>query len=328
MSYMAEAAKGEIEGWAIFLVLFYRLPEFLELILPLSLFLGFLLAYGRMYVEYEMVVLKACGMSQWRLVYLSSAPALFTALLVAYMSLFLVPQGFLNYNKILTLQYDRSPLELLTPGKFSTSDNGDVIYAESINSDKNQITGFFSSKKTENHFVTIVAETGLRELDAETGAQFMLLKNGRRYELDKDSAKVNEVKFETYKFKLKEPDQNKMRNRLQSTPTQDLLGSKDKQEQAELQWRLTVAPMSLILVLLAVPLSKVNPRQGRFLKLIPAILLYLIYVGMILVVKNKIAEGVIDAFPGIWLVHFLFFFLALVLLEGESIKNIFSFSKQ
>jgi len=100
MSYMAEAAKGEIEGWAIFLVLFYRMPEFLELILPLSLFLGFLLAYGRMYVEYEMIVLKACGMSQWRLVYLSSAPAISTAVLVGYLSIFLVPQGYLNYNKI------------------------------------------------------------------------------------------------------------------------------------------------------------------------------------------------------------------------------------
>jgi len=133
LSYMAEAANGEIEGWAVFLVLFYRLPEFMVLILPLSLFLGVLLAYGRMYVEYEMIVLKACGLGQWRLVGLSLAPAICMAALVAYLSLVLTPQGYLNSSKILSQQYNRSALELLTPGHFFTTDKGEVVYTEKLN---------------------------------------------------------------------------------------------------------------------------------------------------------------------------------------------------
>src|SRR5690606_7476302 len=155
LSYMAEAANGELEGWAVFLVLFYRLPEFMVLILPLSLFLGVLLAYARMYVEYEMIVLKAGGLGQWRLVALSLVPAITMAALVAYLSLVLSPQGYSNSSKILTQQYSRSALELLTPGHFFTTNKGDVIYAEKLNTDKTELTGFFSSQKNKNEVVTI-----------------------------------------------------------------------------------------------------------------------------------------------------------------------------
>ena len=122
LKYMAEAASGEIEGWAVIVVLAYRLPEFLQLILPLSLFLGVLLSYGRMYVEYEMTVLKACGFGQWRLVKMSMVPALCMAIVVGFFSLQLTPWGNKQSNILLVEQYTRSPLELLTPGKFLTFD--------------------------------------------------------------------------------------------------------------------------------------------------------------------------------------------------------------
>jgi len=321
LNYMAEAANGEIESWAILLVLLYRIPEFLELVLPLSLFLGFLLAYGRMYVEYEMIVLKACGLGHWRLVFLSLIPAISMALLVAYISLVLVPLGQLNFSKILVSQYTRSPLELLTPGHFFTTDNGEVIYAETMNSDKTILSGFFSSKIVKNKIETIVAESGSRELDSETGEQFMVLRNGKRYQVEKNKGNVIETYFEIYRFKLKEPDKFKVKNVLESTPTLELLDSKENAEKAELQWRINIAPMALILMFLAIPLSKVNPRQGRFLKLIPAIFIYLTYVGILLTIKNKIASGELDIYPGFFGVHLFYLLLALVMLEWDRLRN-------
>lgn len=323
LTYMAEAANGEIEGWAVFLVLFYRLPEFMVLILPLSLFLGILLAYGRMYVEYEMVVLKACGLGQWRLVLLSMLPAFTMALLVAYLSLELVPKGYHNFNKILVQQYTRSALELLTPGHFFTTDKGDVVYAEKLNTDKTELSGFFSSSKNKQQHVAIVATKGRRVLDQKTGEQYMELRDGYRYEFEQGSAEFHELAFESYRYRLKGPDQNRVRNRIQSMPSKALLGTDNLEEKAELQWRLALAPLSLIIVMLAIPLSKVNPRQGRFLKLIPAVIIYLSYIGAVLVVKNAIAEGKVSALPGIWLVHGFYLALAVLLLQSEVISNSF-----
>lgn len=318
---MSEAASGKIEGWAVFLVLLYRLPEFMTLILPLSLFLGVLLSYGRMYIDYEMIVLKACGVGQWRLVVYSLIPAISMAMLVAYLSLSLTPNGFLNYNKVLMQQYTRSALELLTPGRFFTTEEGDVIYAERLNTDKTELQGFFSSSKNEDSFVTIVAKSGRRILDEETGAQYMELSQGYRYELQRGSKAIRETTFQSYQYKIKEPDSNKERNKLQSTPTAELLSAKSSEEMAELQWRFALAPLCIIVVLLAIPLSKVNPRLGRFLKLIPAILIYLSYVGVVLVLKNKIAEGIVPPFPGIWLAHLFFLLLAVVMLQWEYISG-------
>ena len=53
----------------------FRIPGFLQLILPLGLFLGILLAYGRLYLESEMTVLSATSMSQKRLLGYTYGPA-------------------------------------------------------------------------------------------------------------------------------------------------------------------------------------------------------------------------------------------------------------
>lgn len=323
LGYMAEAAEGFIEGQAIFLVLFYRLPEFLGLILPLSLFLGVLLTYGRMYVEYEMIVLKACGVGQWRLVVLTLFPAVCMAALVAYLSLALTHEGYQKSNALLVQQYTRSALELLTPGNFLVTKKGDVVYAQSLNTDKTELKGFFTSAKNKGEFVTIVAESGKRFVDQQSGGQYMELFNGYRYEVAAGESEINEIAFGKYLYKLESPDTNRIRNRIQSMNSQELRVSKNSDEQAELQWRLALGPLAFIIVLLAVPLSKANPRQGRFLKLIPAVLIYLAYVSLILIVKGAIADGTIGLYPGVWVVHGIFLLLAVVLIEWERISLLF-----
>ena len=54
VKYLAEAAAGLLDANILFAVIGYRLPGFLELILPLAFFLGILLVYGRLYVDSEM----------------------------------------------------------------------------------------------------------------------------------------------------------------------------------------------------------------------------------------------------------------------------------
>ena len=67
IKYMAEAAQGRLAGEVLLLIMAYRLPSFLELILPLGIFVGILLAYGRLYLDSEMTVLSASGVSHWQI---------------------------------------------------------------------------------------------------------------------------------------------------------------------------------------------------------------------------------------------------------------------
>src|SRR5699024_1537776 len=64
IKYLADAAVGEIAADALFLIMAYRLPEFLQLILPLSLYIGILLVLGGMYVTNEITVMNACGIGR------------------------------------------------------------------------------------------------------------------------------------------------------------------------------------------------------------------------------------------------------------------------
>ena len=63
--------------------MFFKLPSFFELILPLSLYIGILLSFGRLYADSEMVVLRACGMSPGRLATLLMPVTLVISLVVS-----------------------------------------------------------------------------------------------------------------------------------------------------------------------------------------------------------------------------------------------------
>src|SRR5688572_18948659 len=67
LRYLAQASQGELQTSALMLLMTYRVPEFLQLILPLALLLAILFVYGRMYAESEMPVLQATGFSPLRL---------------------------------------------------------------------------------------------------------------------------------------------------------------------------------------------------------------------------------------------------------------------
>ena len=106
----------------------------------------------------------------------------------------------------------------------------------------------------------------------------------------------------------------------EAIPTSQLIGSNDPRLQSELQWRLSIPLLVFIVTLMAVPLSRVNPRQGRFLKLLPAILLYMTYLGLLVAARSALDKGRIPPYVGLWGVHLLFLLVGLALLYWEPLR--------
>ena len=317
VSYLGIAASGDIPLEAVFLYLFYRLPGFLELILPLGLFLGILLSYGRIYLESEMVVLKATGMSQRRLAAYTLGPALFAATIVAVLSLFVSPVGALNTDVMLSQQRNANDFDVITEGRFQVLKKGErVTYVESLNELDGRMQGVFISEKIgtgdSEKQVLVVADEGRRYTNPETGARYLVLDNGYRYEGNPGEAEYREIAFKEYGVRLAEAKQTTQVNELNSTPTADLMNG-GLAEQGQLHWRLSLPVLTLIVALLAVPLSKTNPRQGRYAKLIPSILLYMTYLVLLTNARNYLEKGSGHVLI-IWLIHLLFLGLALSLL--------------
>ena len=135
--YLGDAAAGDISPSALIAIMGYRMPGFLELILPLGTFIGVMLAYGRLYVESEMVVLSACGLSQRRLLAYTLIAASPVILAVSVLGLYVSPKGVAAVEEIVAAQKARGEFDLLQPGQFQPMNKGQgTFYTAAISSDK------------------------------------------------------------------------------------------------------------------------------------------------------------------------------------------------
>lgn len=315
IKYLSEAASGDLAADVLFEIMAYRIPGFLELILPLGLFLGILLGYGRLYLESEMVVLNACGISQKRLVGYALGPAMLSAGLVALLSLWVSPMGAAETVRIFDEQKSRSQLETLTVGRFQkySGQNNRVSYTDHIGDDGTLGRIFLMERTSEGLPAIVVAESGEKSSSGETGQEFLVLKNGVRYEGQPGRADYTETTFGEYGVRLKPPEIISGVTKASAKPTSELMQSGNQVDQAQLHWRFSLPILALVVTLLAVPLSQVNPRQGRYAKMLPSIILYLVYLTLLSTARSKIEDGKADFFV-LYAVHLVFLGIALNLL--------------
>lgn len=326
IKYLAQAASGLLDPGSLFLIMGFRLPGFLQLILPLGLFLGILLSYGRLYLESEMTVLSATGMSQQRLVCMTMFPATLVALIVAWLSLSLAPQGANQFQLLLNKQDALTEFDTLEPGRFQALRDGTrVTYTERMTDDRVNLGGVFISQKNissnnkDRGISVLVAEKGRQEIRPD-GNRYLILDNGYRYDGSPGQADYRAIKYDEYGVLLPKPDVSDEVTDRDAMPTSKLVGSEDIRLRAELQWRMSLPLLVFIVTLMAVPLSRVNPRQGRFLKLLPAILLYMAYLTILIAARGALDKGKIPAALGLWWVHGIFLAIGLGLLYWEPLR--------
>lgn len=327
IKYLAQAAQGVLDPGVLLMIMGYRLPGFLQLILPLGLFLGILLAYGRLYLDSEMTVLSATGMSQRRLLVYSLGPAALVAALVGWLSLGLAPQGVAQVDRILNEQDSLTEFDTLVPGRFQTLRDGTrVTYTRELTADRTELAGVFISETNlssatgeKRGLSVLVAERGRQEIQPD-GSRYLILENGYRYDGNPGQANYRAIQYDTYGVLLPKPEVSVELSEREAMPTRELLGSDNIRLQSELQWRISLPMLVFVVTLLAVPLSKVNPRQGRFLKLLPAILLYMAYLALLIAARSSLDKGRIPVALGLWWVHGLFFVLGLLLVYWEPLQ--------
>lgn len=326
IKYLTQAAQGLLDPGVLFMIMGYRLPGFLQLILPLGLFLGILLAYGRLYLDSEMTVLSATGMSQRRLTLYTLFPAALVALLVAWLSLGLAPRGLSEVAQIFNEQDALTEFDTLMPGRFQTMKNGTrVTYTKALSEDGRQLSDIFISEKRlsssgeERDIAVLVAESGRQEIRPD-GSRYLILKDGYRYDGEPGEPGYRAIRYDTYGVLLPKPQVSTELSEREAIPTAELFGSDNPRYRSELQWRLSIPLLVFVVTLLAVPLSQVNPRQGRFLKLLPAILLYMTYLGLLVAARSALDKERMPFAVGLWGVHGVFLLIGLGLLYWDPLR--------
>ena len=317
VKYLAEAAAGKLDASVLIAVIGFRLPGFLELVLPLAFFLSIMLAYGQLYVDSEMTVLHACGYSQKTLLGHTLVVAVVIAAIVGSLSLLVSPSGFTRVQELFNAQKQRGELEALTAGKFYKlqADRG-VTYAEQISADGLLDKVFLAQKGggQGQGVVVVVADKGSSRLSADTGERYLVLENGQRVQGVPGRADFQITDFDVFGQRLQKVRPDNLYDDIDAVPTTTLLNSENPEYRAALWWRLSLPVMVVVVAMMAVPLSRTNPRQGRFAKILPAVLLYVTYLLLLNAARGTIEEGGGSGVQLMAAVHTLFLVIALALL--------------
>ena len=325
VKYMARAAQGMREPSALVLMIAYRIPEFLQLILPLGLFLGILLAHGRMYLDSEMAVLTSSGVSQQRLFAYSLLPATLVAVVLAALSMLITPYGIQQVDKLRHQQNSITQFDTLNPGRFQSMRQGDlVVYAAGISNSRELLEGVFvsdSSGRNSNgrqQTTVLIAKSG-RQLQHEDGSRYLVLEDGYRYDGVPGQADYRRTRYDTYAVLMPSPSIGVAALDHEAMPTSELFGQSRPDLATEMHWRTSIPLLAFVVTLIAVPLARVNPRQGRFLKLLPAILLYLSYLGLLITAREAMGKGQLPTTLGLWPIHVLYALIGALLLYWHNL---------
>jgi lipopolysaccharide export system permease protein len=314
---LARAAGGAVAPEGILALLGFNALFYLNILLSVTLYLTVLLTLSRWYRDSEMIVWFTSGQSLTaclKPILLFAAP-FFVAIVV--LSLYLSPWAELRRLEFERQLESRDEFALVAPGLFKEFRRANlVVYIESINTFDGTIRNVFLHSVEAGKDVTIVAKSGsLQEM--KNGDRFIVLVNGRRYEGKPGTADYRVVEFEKLGRRIEPAELRAIPTSAKAIPTPTLALLDGNIERAEMFWRLSVPISALVLTLLAIPLSYVNPRMGRSLNLITAALLYMVYSNCLNIVQSFIAQGKLAFWIGLPLPHLIAAMVVLLLFSYQ-----------
>ena len=311
--FLGQAASGAITSAGVAALLGFTMLSYLPVLLSITLFIAVLMTLTRSYRDSEMIVWFSCGVSltQWvRPVLVFALPLVFT---IGLLSLVLSPWAVSKAEEFRRLMESRDDVSAVSPGVFRESRHADRVYfVEEVSGKENLVANVFVSATQHHKTGVIVAEQGFQET-MPNGDRFLVLLNGRRYEGEAGTAEYRIAEFERYAMRIEASEMVARAPTTKTAPTAELLQNRTPATKAELSWRIGLPVSALLLSLLAIPLSFVNPRAGRSMNLLLALLIYATYSNLLSIVQASIAQSRIDLTLGVWGVHALMAALLVVL---------------
>lgn len=301
--YLGFAARGGVASEAIGTLLGFSVLKFLPLLLTLTLFVTVLMTLTRWHRDSEMVVWFTSGQGIYALIRPLLTFSLPIIAVIALLSLFVAPWATQKGVDFREQMESSDELSAIVPGMFKESKNTERVYfVESFSTLQNKINNIFAQSMQHQKLGIIVSKEGSYET-AKNGDSFLTLLNGRRYENTPDTAEFGVMEFERYILRIEPAEAKQEPPSPKSAPSSELLRDHTPDNTAELQWRLSMPISAFMLVLLAIPLSFVDPRSGRSANLIMALLVYILYNNVLSILQSWVVRGKLTPLIGLWPAH-------------------------
>ena len=301
--FLGEAVSGRLAVDGVLAMLGFSAMNYLPVLLSISLFLSILLTLSRSYRDSEMVVWFGSGIGLVRWIRPVLVYTLPVVSLIALLSLVLSPWALHKADEYKHGLESRDDVTAATPGTFRESKQADRVYfVDNAELGSNRVGNIFVQSEQNGKLGTMMAKQGLQET-RPNGDRFLVLLKGTRYEGVPGQRDYRVVEFDRYAVRIDSVPAKQMLPNLNAMSTFELWGNPTTWNLSQLEWRIGLPISAAILALLAIPLSYVNPRAGRSLNLVIALVLYMVYTNMISVTNSWVGMGKISPALGLWAIH-------------------------
>lgn len=302
---LSDAVNGKLAVDGVLALLGFAAMNYLPVLLSISLFISILLTLSRCYRDSEMVVWFCAGIGLTRWIRPVMWYALPVVALIALLSLVLSPWSLQKSDEFKHKLESRDDVASATPGLFRESKQADRVYfIENVSPGSNRVGNVFVQSVQNGKLGTMVAHNGVQET-MPNGDRFLVLLNGTRYEGVPGQRDYRIVEFERYAIRIDSTPVKQGLPTARTMSTPELWRNRTSWNLSELEWRLGLPISATILALMAITLGFVNPRAGRSLNLVLAIVLYMVYSNMISVTNSWVGQGKLSPGIGLWGIHAL-----------------------
>ncbi len=310
--YLSQAASGTISSSAVLNLISFTLPNFIVILIPITFFLAIVISFGKLFSDNELLVLLACGLSWKKIIKMGLRMAFFLAVSVGILSFWLVPKMLQHRDQLQASAQSNSAMTDLQTGRFILLNQGkQVVYVGSANKTNTEFGKLFMYEQgPKGEQKVTFAPHGTTLYDSQLQQQVLVLDTGNQYKLIPGRQDVQMISFDHYKVPVDYTSTSAQSQRMSSASTLSLIQEHSFQAMNELVWRLSQCVTVFVLLFLGLAICWVPPRKSRYIKLIPAVLIFIIYFNLLAVSHNWATTGWLPLIINVWGVHLLFLLIS------------------
>ncbi len=319
---LGNAASGTANPKDALVLIGLGMINYLPILLTASLFVSILMVLTRWYKDSEMVIWQSAGISLFRILRPILNFTIPLAVAIAALSIFVSPWASEQSATIKQRFQQRDDISMLAPGQFrESSGNNRVFFIESMNSETNVIKNIFVTDFGKDRQLVAVAKEGFIQ-NKPDGEKQLILETGRRYEGTPGNTDFRITEFEKYTVKLEDKVVDPIINGPRTLPIWILLQDLNLAHLGEILWRVGLPLMAFVFAIIAIPLSYMDPRRGRYTALIMAVLIYFTYSNLLKLMQAWVSTGKISFSIAWWLLHVLAALIGIALIFYRQNRSI------
>jgi len=301
--FLGRAASDRVDTASVLPLIAFNSINILPVLLVLTVYVAVLMSLTRAFRDSEMVIWFASGVSLTAWIKPVLGVAVPIALLVALVAFVVAPWASRQANEYQQRFAQREDVSQVAAGRFRESVSANrVFFVESLNEAQTEVRNVFVTQARGDALSVVVSRSGSIE-NRPDGSRFLVLEDGRRYDGTRGRADFRLMEFGRYGLRLEPRDTVVAEDRAKFKSTRELVDDPSPRNLGELAWRISLPVSTVLMALLAIPLSAMNPRAGRSVNLLAALLIYLVYSNLLSVVQSRIGQGRASFGFGVWVLH-------------------------